>query len=580
MYKPQYEASWALIIGIDQYNHAARLAHAVRDADAVGDVLQKSFGFPQPNITTLRDDEATQAAIRAAYCRYADGLTGSDDRLFVFFAGHGETRSGHRGDVGYLVPVDGDNRDLATLIPWDDLTRGADLIPAKHVLFVMDACYGGLALTRAVPPGSSRFARDMLTRFSRQVLAAGKGDQAVADAGGPRAGHSIFTGHFLEVLEAGPSSDGTLSANEVMAYVYERVGNDPHSRQTPHFGFVAGDGDFMFALPGGTGAAGGEATTTNDVLVAVPAYQLAAGTGGDLAELVRLVKELVADPRGRIQLYDLVAEEVRAALHKLQDQRFAADRSPRSGEEIAERLTAYEDAIRRLIAVVVLLARWGADDNRAALEGIVTRLSDAIRTTSGPVFGVALQWFPLLCVQYAGGIAAIAGGDYANLASLLTVPVGSLHAGGQSRPAVQKIYRGIADLDSQGAFKVMPGYERFLYPRSEYMFTRVQPWVEDLLFLGLSYEEMFDRFEILWALLYADAVSREGGGVWGPPGRFAWKFERETGGGPYGVLVDEATKAGPKWPPAAAGLFGGSTDRMISLSQTYRTEVLQRLPHF
>jgi hypothetical protein len=35
---------------------------------------------------------------------------------------------------------------LSGLIRWDELTRNADLITAKHMLFVMDACYGGLAL--------------------------------------------------------------------------------------------------------------------------------------------------------------------------------------------------------------------------------------------------------------------------------------------------------------------------------------------------------------------------------------------------------------------------------------------------
>jgi hypothetical protein len=52
--------------------------------------------------------------------------------------------------TGFLVPCDGDVSNLASLIRWDDLTRGADLIEAKHILFLMDACYGGLALNRAV----------------------------------------------------------------------------------------------------------------------------------------------------------------------------------------------------------------------------------------------------------------------------------------------------------------------------------------------------------------------------------------------------------------------------------------------
>src|SRR4029077_9224245 len=95
--------------------------------------------------------------------------------------------------------------------------------------------------------GSMRFVRDMLQRFSRQVLTAGKADEAVADAGEPRAGHSIFTGHVLDAMEgAAATVEGIISANGIMAYVYDKVGNDANSYQTPHYGFIDGDGDFIF----------------------------------------------------------------------------------------------------------------------------------------------------------------------------------------------------------------------------------------------------------------------------------------------------------------------------------------------
>ena len=75
------------------------------------------------------------------------------------------------------------------------------------MFFLMDACYGGLALSRRpFPPGSMRFLKNMLQRHSRQILTAGKADEVVADAGGPRAGHSIFTGHVLDVLEGGAAT--------------------------------------------------------------------------------------------------------------------------------------------------------------------------------------------------------------------------------------------------------------------------------------------------------------------------------------------------------------------------------------
>jgi uncharacterized caspase-like protein len=206
------------VIGINRYKTAAPLSYAVNDAEAVVSVLSDRFQFPKENIRVLLDDDATAAAIREQFLSFACEGTDPYDRLVVFFAGHGHTIKSSRGEVGYLVPHDGDCIKLATLIRWDELTGNADLIEAKHIFFLMDACYGGLSITRALKPGSMRFLKDMMLRRSRQVLTAGKADEVVADVGGPLPNHSVFTGRLLEGLEGkAANSAGVLTANGVAA---------------------------------------------------------------------------------------------------------------------------------------------------------------------------------------------------------------------------------------------------------------------------------------------------------------------------------------------------------------------------
>ena len=174
----------------------------------------------------------------------------SFQRLLVFFAGHGTTVPSSRGPVGYLVPVDGRLDDKSTLIRWDDLTRNADIIPAKHILFVMDACYSGLAIQRAGQLGERCFVTDMLQRQSRQVITAGKADEVVADGGGPTGENSIFTGYLLEGLHGKAADDGgVITASNLMNYAYRKVSTDSRSHQTPHFGHIDGDGDFILWRP-------------------------------------------------------------------------------------------------------------------------------------------------------------------------------------------------------------------------------------------------------------------------------------------------------------------------------------------
>ena len=214
-YEPAYRDSHALVIGIDKYQRVSPLSFAANDARGISLILEKQFSFSPQRITLLTDDAASRSAIMSAYMRLTDrDLVGPDDRLIIFFAGHGHTASGRRGETGFLVPVDGDVANLASLVRWEELTRCADLIAAKHVLFLMDACYGGLALTRkTIPAGSMRLLKDMLQRFSRQVLTAGKADETVSDGGGVRAGHSIFTSHLLDALEgAASATEGVITA--------------------------------------------------------------------------------------------------------------------------------------------------------------------------------------------------------------------------------------------------------------------------------------------------------------------------------------------------------------------------------
>src|SRR6267142_584718 len=102
--------------------------------------------------------------------------------------------------------------------------------------------------TRGLQAGSARFIKDMMVRYSRQVLTAGKADEVVADSGGPLPAHSIFTGHLIEGLRGkAATTNGAITANSLMAYVYQCVANDQNSNQTPHYGYFDGDGDFVFA---------------------------------------------------------------------------------------------------------------------------------------------------------------------------------------------------------------------------------------------------------------------------------------------------------------------------------------------
>ena len=565
IYEPTYGESHALVIGINDYEYVPRLAYARNDAEAFARVLLERFAFTKHHLTVLTDADATRSAILKAFMKYAqDGDIGNDDRIVIYFAGHGHTMPDRRGDTGFLLPVDGDPSDLSTLMRWDELTRSADLIPAKHMFFVMDACYGGLALTRsALSAGSMRFLTDMLQRFSRQVLTAGKADETVADANGPRPGHSIFTGHLLDALEGGAESEKVITASGVMAYVYQKVARDPYSRQAPHYGFFDGDGDFVFTDLKKTE----DSETVTDMPVKVFG-EISPELPSEVS-VAETLKQLLADLSQQIRLDDFVSAHIRAALEATSVERFPVSGINPTKEAFASRVTTYEAAIADLATTAVLMGRWCTAEQLPILEKTLGRFAEGNKASGGTVVWLRLAWYPALYLMYSAGVAALSAKNYKALTTILTTPVyAEPHDGSKLEPLTVAVIEELTDIVD--AFKMLPGHDRHYVPRSEHLRARQQPLLEDLLFLGRTYDQHFDRFEILLALTYADETENN----WGPLGRFTWKH-RGTHKGPYVKLMEEARRMGDNWPPTTAGLFKGSTERFLEVAAEYK-QLLER----
>ena len=75
------------------------------------------------------------------------GIQETKDVLaFVFSLGKATASAMEDGDIGFLLPSDGDADDLYfSAIDMGELTRISNYSKAKHMLFLVDACYGGLA---------------------------------------------------------------------------------------------------------------------------------------------------------------------------------------------------------------------------------------------------------------------------------------------------------------------------------------------------------------------------------------------------------------------------------------------------
>lgn len=247
-----YDRSYALVIGINKYPSPKwdDLDYARGDAEAVASFLD-SQGF---EVIPLYDRQATKTAIISRMQNVLARKVGKDDRVLVFFAGHGHTETLSGKDWGYIVPYHEGNLSSASYISMEELqAQSRKMGNAKHQLFVMNACYGGLLGTKGSSvdayPG---YLKEVTRRVAMQIITAGGKDEGVLD-GGP-GGHSVFVDHFLAGLKdalADTNGDGYITFAELTSYLVPSASN-PY--QTPAPGTLPGHGlgEFVFRSPRGT----------------------------------------------------------------------------------------------------------------------------------------------------------------------------------------------------------------------------------------------------------------------------------------------------------------------------------------
>ena len=241
-----YDNSYAVCIGINGYKYWSKLNCAVNDAEEVKKLLLES-GFNE--VKLLKDTEATKKGINDALS-WLGKVAKKNDRVVIYFSGHGDTQKGSRGkQLGYIIPVNCPEKEnyLVNAISMSTLHEVAQHIHAKHILYVMDSCYSGIAL---LAKGTDRgeFIAAMTEDPVIYMITAGKADEKAFEV----SGHGVFTYYFLRGLkgEADTDKNEVITGTEIGAYtqkwVLQASTKNLNKQQTPHFGRIDGEGEFVF----------------------------------------------------------------------------------------------------------------------------------------------------------------------------------------------------------------------------------------------------------------------------------------------------------------------------------------------
>ncbi len=233
----QIPVSYAVIVGISHYRNLPpkdQLHFADRDAQSIFTALISPEGgnFRVENVHMLTNEKATLADLRREIDTWLPSVVKEDDRVLIYFAGHGFMYQGK----GYLAPFDMEPdpaRIPATGYPMDELgTVIGGKIKARSKILLTDACHSG-----AITPEDTESLNTRLGDLSKSLfsLTASRARELSFESADLKGGHGVFTYYVVQGMEgaADSSGDGVVTADELAEYVHTQVRDYTASRQNP-----------------------------------------------------------------------------------------------------------------------------------------------------------------------------------------------------------------------------------------------------------------------------------------------------------------------------------------------------------
>ncbi|MHC8423452.1 toll/interleukin-1 receptor domain-containing protein [Streptomyces sp. NB004] len=337
-----------------------------------------------------------------------------------------------------------------------------------------------------------------------------------------------------------------------------------------------------------------------------PATALAAveqATSADRTDLLkRLTKEMLLEPSRRIELDDLVSQEVQRVLAVLNDKDRLTGPLVGTNEEqivrIAEEAQHLWTLSEPFCASLQVASRWGAPESLMPwANGIRSFVAAAIKPESGKPALIELRHLPGMVGVMTAALACTSSGNWTNLKALVVDPSVRDRYEQKPTPIIEatdpyKPFGSTTDWVTNALARAITtgrdlddSLKDFTERRNGKYHTPVAEWLHHLLRPIFSdqwpdndaYSAEFDRAEVVLGVLAQDAVNMRAAAnperrPWGRShwfGRSTWRSQDH--GNPVADLLHEFETQGAQWGALKAGLFGGDEDRARAALEAYQT---------
>ncbi|MCU0229589.1 MAG: tetratricopeptide repeat protein [Bryobacterales bacterium] len=241
--------SYALVIGVGNYPNLQgnfQLQYAEKDAESIYSVLISPEGgnFRAENVKRLVGEEATLENIRRELEEWLPSVAQPEDRVLIYFAGHGFLYQGG----GYLAPYDFRIEDPSKYgYPMQNLGEViGGKIQARWKVLLTDSCHSGVIAPEDSAQLNSRLLNLNTSLFSLTASRDREQSFESIDFGG---GHGAFTYYVVKGMEglADENTDSIVTADELAEYVRRNVREATQGAQNPTSDRGSFDKDMLLA---------------------------------------------------------------------------------------------------------------------------------------------------------------------------------------------------------------------------------------------------------------------------------------------------------------------------------------------
>lgn len=270
---------------------------------------------------------------------------------------------------------------------------------------------------------------------------------------------------------------------------------------------------------------------------------------------VASLKRYLSEPRFRIQLADLVREEIERIVAATSDGKFAVQGGTIDNAKATARVRAYEAICSTLLAIAPLGGFWAEKDQyyiwQRALEQLAT-----LKEQAGFVLLIEMQRYPATLLMYGLGLGAVEAGRYQFLGKLLSTTV---YREQREDITVVQVLPPFCMFGKSGSnAKFLEGMEQRHAPMNDWLYNLLREPLKNLIPNETRYELTFDKLEVLMALGCAFHDKRAGDNFWAPPGAFGYR--KENCHRIIAEIEESVTKDGDKSIFVTSEIFGLSSN--------------------